>query len=86
MNKDKQEKNQPSGADQFAFTRLNYIMLATGFIVIIIGMFLMAGGGSDDPNVFSEEIFSFRRLSLAPITIIAGYLIVLYSIMKKTGE
>jgi hypothetical protein len=79
-------KNQISGDDQLPFTKTNYYILIAGFVLIIIGFFLMAGGGSDDPNVFSDAIFSFRRLSLAPIVILAGYGVILYAIMKKTVE
>jgi membrane-bound ClpP family serine protease len=79
-------KNQISGDDQLPFTKTNYYILIAGFVLIIIGFFLMAGGGSDDPNVFSDAIFSFRRLSLAPILILAGYGVILYAIMKKTVE
>ncbi|HBH07073.1 MAG TPA: DUF3098 domain-containing protein [Flavobacteriales bacterium] len=73
-------------ADQLAFTRLNYILLIVGAVLILVGFLLMSGGGSDDPNVFSDAIFSTRRLTVSPIIIVLGYLTVLYSIMKKTGE
>jgi len=79
-------KNEMSGGDQLPFTKTNYIFLIAGFVLIVIGLFLMAGGGSDDPAVFSEEIFSFRRLTLAPIVMLSGYGVVLYAIMKKTQE
>ena len=79
-------KNEMSGGDQLPFTKTNYIFLIAGFVLVLIGLFLMAGGGSDDPAVFSDEIFSFRRLSLAPIVMVAGYGVVLYGIMKKTQE
>lgn len=82
MNKNDKE----NGANQLAFTRLNYILLGSGVLVVLLGFVLMAGGGSNDPNVFSDQIFSFRRLTLAPIVIVLGYALVLISIMKKTGE
>ena len=51
---------------------------------VLLGFVLMSGGGSDDPNVFNEEeLFSFRRITLAPFLVILGYGIVLYGIMKK---
>jgi uncharacterized membrane protein len=65
------------------FTRKNYILMIAGTIIIAMGYLLMMGGGSDDPNVFSEEIFSFRRITLAPIVIIIGFLVVMISIMWK---
>ncbi len=70
----------------FAFGKENYKLLILGLIVITIGFLLMIGGGSDDPNVFSEDIFSFRRMTLAPILILAGYIIEIYAIMKKPKD
>lgn len=67
----------------FAFERKNYILLITGLIILVMGFILMSGGGSDDPEVFSDAMFDFRRLTLAPILIIAGYVIELYAIMYR---
>ncbi len=75
---------EPSVA--FAFGKQNYMLLIIGLVVIIVGFLLMIGGGSDDPNVFSEDIFSFRRMTLAPILILAGYIIEIYAIMKKPKD
>lgn len=79
-------KNEISGGDQLPFTKTNYIYLISGFVLIVIGFFLMSGGGSDDPNVFSDAIFSTRRLTISPIVILSGYGVILYAIMKKTQE
>lgn len=79
-------KKEINGGDQLPFTKTNYIYLVAGFILIIIGFFLMSGGGSDDPNVFSDAIFSTRRLTIAPVVILSGYGVILYAIMKKTQE
>jgi len=68
---------------EFAFGRENYKFLLIGLAFIIVGFVLMVGGGSDDPNVFSDDIFNFRRLTLAPILILIGYGIEIYAIMKK---
>ncbi len=70
--------------NQIAFTKQNYIILATGLVLIILGFALMSGGGTDDPSVWKEEIFSFRRITLAPIVVIAGFVVVLLGIMRKT--
>lgn len=70
----------------FAFGKENYRLLLLGLVVILIGFLLMIGGGSDDPNVFSEDIFSFRRMTLAPILVLAGYAIEIYAIMKKPRD
>ncbi len=68
---------------QFALAKENYILLAIGFGIIILGFVLMIGGRSEDPNVFNEEIFSFRRITLAPIVVLFGFLFEIYAIMKK---
>lgn len=70
----------------FAFGKENYRLLLIGLFVILVGFLLMIGGGSDDPNVFSEDIFSFRRMTLAPILVLAGYIIEIYAIMKKPRD
>lgn len=67
----------------FAFQRQNYLLLIAGLVVVILGFIVMSGGGSEDPNEFSEEIFSFRRITLAPIMVLGGYGLVMYAIMKK---
>jgi hypothetical protein len=70
--------------DRMAFTRLNYRLLLIGIAIVVLGYILMAGGGSGDPNVFqAEEIFSARRITVAPIVCMIGYLFVVYAIMKK---
>ena len=70
----------------FAFGKENYRLLLIGLVVILVGFLLMIGGGSDDPNVFSEDIFSFRRMTLAPILVLIGYAIEIYAIMKKPRD
>ena len=72
---------------EFALGKENYMYLIIGFVIIIIGFMLMAGGGSDDPNVFNgEELFSFRRIVLAPIVVLFGFLFEIWAIMKKPKE
>ncbi len=70
----------------FALGKENYKLMAIGFAVIIIGFILLSGGGSDDPNVFSDDIFSFRRLTIAPIVLLAGFVFEIYAIMKKPKD
>ncbi|MBR5493887.1 MAG: DUF3098 domain-containing protein [Alistipes sp.] len=69
--------------EQMTLTIKNYILLIAGFVVIIIGMVLMAGGGSDDPNVFNYDMFSWRRITLAPILIVGGFAFEVYALLKK---
>jgi hypothetical protein len=75
----KNENNKP----QFLFDKINYKFLLIGLGVIALGFILMSGGGSEDPNVFNEDIFNFRRIRLAPTTVLIGFGIVIYSIFKK---
>ncbi len=67
----------------FALGRENYKLLAIGFAIIVIGFLLMLGGKSHDPKVFSEKIFSFRRITLAPLIVLAGFAFEIWAIMKK---
>ena len=59
----------------FALGKENYRLMAIGFAIIVVGFILMAGGGSDDPNVFNPDIFSFRRLTIAPIVLLFGFIL-----------
>jgi hypothetical protein len=70
----------------FAFTRENYRLLIIGLALIFIGFLLMIGGGSEDPKVFSYGIFNFQRMTLAPILILAGYVVEIFAIMKKPKD
>ena len=82
------EKSKAHSGDSagFAFGRQNYKLLFIGLALILVGFLLMIGGGSDDPNVFSDKIFDFRRLTLAPILILAGYVVEIFAIMKKPKD
>jgi uncharacterized membrane protein len=84
------KKNQtpPAKADekekQFALGPENYRLMLIGFAVIVLGFILMVGGGSDDPvHVFNEKMFSFQRITLAPILVLAGFVFEIYAIMKQ---
>lgn len=79
-------KQAETKTTEFAFGRQNYRLLIIGLAFIFIGFLLMIGGGSDDPNVFNDKIFSFRRITLAPILILAGFIIEIFAIMRKTKE
>lgn len=70
---------------EFLFDGINYKILLIGIAVIALGFILMSGGGSKDPNVFNEDIFSFRRIRLAPTTVLIGFGITIYSIFKKSN-
>jgi hypothetical protein len=68
---------------EFLFEKVNYKILLVGIAVIAIGFILMSGGGSEDPKVFSVAIFNFRRIRLAPTTVLIGFGITIYSILKN---
>ena len=76
-------KNNEQKPD-FLFEKVNYKFLLIGIGVIVLGFILMSGGGSDDPKVFSEDVFSFRRIRLAPTVVLIGFGITIYSIFKKS--
>ena len=82
---EKQTKNPASQAtDNMLFHKDNYIFMAVGLVFIFLGFTLMAGGKSSDPNVFAaDEIYSFRRITLAPILVLIGFAIEGYAILKK---
>jgi len=69
----------------FAFGKQNYILLVAGTLNAVIGYAVMSGGGSEDPKVFSEELFSTARIYVAPILILIGLGVVGWGIMKKVN-
>lgn len=70
----------------FLFDKTNYKILVIGLVIVAFGFILMAGGASDDPNVFNEDVFSPRRIRLAPTLVLAGFGVVIYSILKKPKQ
>lgn len=75
--------------NNFLFNKTNYIILLAGIFIIALGFILMAGGKSYDPNIFNEEVFSFRRIRLAPTVIFIGFGVCVYSIFytpKKDSQ
>ena len=70
----------------FTFGKKNYQLLIAGVIVMAIGFILMSGGGSDNPNVFSDAIFNKQRLTIAPILILTGLVIEVFAILYKPKE
>ena len=81
---DKMNKNKKPLHKQdlnFVFEKKNYIVMGIGLAIIALGFILMAGGGSDDPNVFNPEIYNFRRIRLAPALVLLGFGIEIYAIL-----
>ncbi len=77
VNKRSEEKKQ------FAFSKKNYTLLITGLVLIAIGFLLMIGGKSEDLQIFDNAIFNFQRVILAPIIILAGFVVEIYAIMWR---
>lgn len=76
-------KNNDQKPD-FLFDNVNYKYLLLGIAVITIGFILMSGGSSNNPKVFNEDVFNFRRIQLAPTVVLIGFGITIYSIFKKS--
>lgn len=80
-------KETKQGEQQSLFGKTNYQLMLAGVALIVIGFLLMMGGNSDDPNRFSpEEVYSFRRITLAPIVILLGLAVEVYAIMRKPKQ
>ena len=69
----------------FAFGRMKYILLAIGMVVIILGLILMSGSGSNE-TTFDADIFSARRIKVAPVICFAGFIFMMYGIMHKPKD
>lgn len=71
--------------NQFAFGKENYKLFGIAVLVVVLGYILMVGGGTDDPNQFNyDELFSFRRITLAPLVVLSGFVLAVYAIVKKS--
>lgn len=78
--------NVPRGNQVFLFDKRNYMWMGIGIACIILGFALLSGGKSPDPHQFLyKEIYSFRRITLAPIVILIGFAIEAYAILMKPG-
>jgi hypothetical protein len=73
---------EPKQAD-FVFGRLNYILMLSGLLFIIIGFILMSGGGSEDPKVFNPALFDSQRLTFSTLFILLGFVVEIFAILKK---
>ena len=76
-----EQKRKKEQKQHFIFEKKNYQFMLIGIAFIVLGFILMAGGGSDDPNFFNPEIYSWRRIRLAPALILIGFGIEIYAIL-----
>ena len=72
--------------NNFIFKKRNYKIMILGLIIIAVGFILMSGGGSEDPNIFSPDIYNFRRIRLAPSLVLLGLGIQIYAILSTTDK
>ena len=77
----KQKQSQNQRKTEFIFQKRNYLWMFIGLGCMALGFILMSGGGSDDPNVFNPDIYSFRRIRLAPTLVLLGLGIEVYAIL-----
>ncbi len=82
----KEKTNESRNGFAVSFGVVNYVLMALGIVVLIVGYVLLSGGGSDDPSVFNEAMFDTRRLKVAPVTIVLGLVIEVLAIMLRTKK
>lgn len=84
MKNDKERNRTPQKEHpEMPLTRRNYLLLLAGFAVILLGFVLMAGGGSDSPDEFNYAMFSWRRITLAPLLVVGGFAFEIYALLKR---
>ena len=83
MNKPKENMGELSPNQQPLFGKINYILIGIGVIFLALGFILLAGGGSDDPEVFNPEIFNKQRLVVAPVLMLIGLIVEIFAIMYR---
>lgn len=76
-----EKKRKEESKTEFIFGKRNYKFMFIGLAFIAVGFILMSGGGSDDPNVFNPQIFSWRRIRLAPTLVLIGFAFQIYAIL-----
>lgn len=81
-----EKKRKESTDTGFIFGRKNYKFMLIGLGIIALGFILMSGGGSDDPNVFNPDIFSWRRIRLAPTLVLIGFGVQVYAILLNPNK
>ena len=86
MSKKEKQGGKPKPRKEFVFQKRNYMMMFVGLGLIALGYILMSGGGSEDPNVFDESIFNFRRIRLAPTLVLLGLGMQVYAILANPSK
>ncbi len=81
-----EQKRKEASKSEFIFGKKNYKFMIIGLAFILLGFILMAGGGSDDPNVWNPDVFSWRRIRLAPTLVLIGFGIQVYAILLNPNK
>lgn len=81
-----EQKRKEQSKSEFIFGKKNYKFMFIGLAFIAIGFILMSGGGSDDPNIFNDAIFSWKRIRLAPTLVLIGFGIQIYAILLNPNK
>ena len=79
-------KEKPPSNKKLLFTKKNYLISSLGLILILVGFIIMSGGESNDPNIFNEEIYNFRRIRIAPLLVLLGLGIQVYAILFSSKK
>lgn len=69
----------------YAFGRMNFVLLAVGMVIVIVGFILMSGGSSSEA-AYNPDIFSFRRIVVAPMVCLVGFLSMVYAVVHKSND
>ncbi|MFK5958367.1 MAG: DUF3098 domain-containing protein [Lutibacter sp.] len=80
------KKKKQDNKSEFLFGKKNYTFMLIGLAFVVLGFILMAGGGSDNPEIFNEDIYNFRRIRLAPTLVLIGLAIEIYAILAKSKK
>ncbi|HCC87700.1 MAG TPA: DUF3098 domain-containing protein [Prevotella sp.] len=75
-------KEHEGGGRNYAFDRTNFLLMAIGFAIVIIGFVLMSGAGSNE-QVYNPDIFSVRRIKIAPVVCFIGFISLIYAVIRK---
>ena len=71
---------------EFLYNNKRYLILLISILIIGLGFLLMSGGGSDNPEIFNDQIYSFRRIRLAPLVVISGFVLCIISILYNDKD
>lgn len=86
MAKQNPKVEEVDNSKKLPFSKMNYILVLVGVALIALGMILMIGGGSNDPDVFNDKMFNFQRITLAPILILAGFVVEIVAIFWRSKK